>query len=435
VKKSEYEIILNSIAEGVFVVNLDRAIVYINDAAKKLVGVEENDVIGKRCYEVFKSSVCEKQCLLKRLIKEGKSIFDEEVEITDLFGEKIDVLVSAVPITDKSGEIVGAVETIRDISIVKELDKEIREKYTFQDIVSKNKRILEIFKILPDIAKSDSTVLISGENGTGKELFANAIHNLSYRKDKPFIKINCGALPDNLLESELFGYKKGAFTGAVKDKPGRVETAEGGTIFLDEIGDLSPAFQVKLLRFLQEREYTPLGCNKTFKADVRVLSATNKDLVKMIEEGQFRQDLYFRIKVVEINLPPLRERKGDIPLLVKHLLSKFNRTKGKRISKLSDKAMELLMRYDYPGNIRELENIIEYSFVICKDIITPQCLPSYLNKKYSRTTDGFSTLNLKIVEEELIEKALKLCHGNKSKAAKMLGISRVSLWKKLKNKQ
>ncbi|RKX64823.1 Fis family transcriptional regulator, partial [candidate division TA06 bacterium] len=216
---------------------------------------------------------------------------------------------------------------------------------------------------------------------------------------------------------------------------GRVETAEGGTIFLDEIGDLSPAFQVKLLRFLQEREYTPLGCNKTFKADVRVLSATNKDLVKMIEEGQFRQDLYFRIKVVEINLPPLRERKGDIPLLVKHLLSKFNRTKGKRISKLSDKAMELLMRYDYPGNIRELENIIEYSFVICKDIITPQCLPSYLNKKYSRTTDGFSTLNLKIVEEELIEKALKLCDGNKSKAAKMLGISRVSLWKKLKNKQ
>ncbi|RKX66567.1 Fis family transcriptional regulator, partial [candidate division TA06 bacterium] len=231
-KKSEYEIILNSIAEGVFVVDLDRAIVYINDAAKKLVGVEENDVIGKRCYEVFKSSVCEKQCLLKRLIKEGKSIFDEEVEITDLFGEKIDVLVSAVPITDKSGEIVGAVETIRDISIVKELDKEIREKYTFQDIVSKNKRILEIFKILPDIAKSDSTVLISGENGTGKELFANAIHNLSYRKDKPFVKINCGALPDNLLESELFGYKKGAFTGAVKDKPGRVETAEGGTIFL-----------------------------------------------------------------------------------------------------------------------------------------------------------------------------------------------------------
>ncbi len=434
-RKAEYEIILNSIAEGVFVVNLDREIIYINEAAKKLVGLEESEIIGKKCYEIFKSSVCEKKCLLKRILKDNQAIYDEDVEIKDLFGERIDVLVSAVPIKDKSGKTIGAVETIRDISIVKELDKEIREKYTFQDIVSKNKRMSEIFKILPDVAKSDSTVLISGENGTGKELIANAIHNLSFRKSRPFVKINCGALPDNLLESELFGYKKGAFTGAVKDKPGRVETAEGGTIFLDEIGDLSPAFQIKLLRFLQEKEYTPLGCNKTYKADVRILSATNRDLTEMTNNGKFRQDLYFRIRVVEIDLPPLRERKSDIPLLVDHFLSKFNRMKGKRISKLSDRAMELLMKYDYPGNIRELENIIEYSFVICKDIITPQCLPNYITGKQTESLDEFNTLNLKEVEKQLIEKAIKLSNNNKTKAAKMLGISRISLWKKLKERE
>ena len=319
--------------------------------------------------------------------------------------------------------------------LIEELKKELRQQYTFQDIVSKNHAIQEIFQILPDIAESDSTVLLQGPSGSGKELFAKAIHNLSLRKDKPFIKVNCGALPDNLLESELFGYVKGAFTDAKKDKPGRFALANGGTIFLDEIGDMSPALQVKLLRVLQDREYERLGGTSTVKVDVRVVAATNKDLVTLVRSRQFRDDLYYRLNVVKVDLPPLLRRREDISLLVEHFVEKFNLKSGKNLSGVSHEVMTFLMRYDFPGNVRELENIIEHAFVMCKgDMIELRHLPPELVdwSKEAPLEENVADGPLQRAEAESIRKALERNRGNRLRTARELGIDRSTLWRKIK---
>ncbi|HEX15679.1 MAG TPA: AAA family ATPase, partial [Deltaproteobacteria bacterium] len=325
--------------------------------------------------------------------------------------------------------IIGGVETFRDLSALKELQDEVREKYTFGDIVTRNPRMLEILKVLPEVAVSDATVLIQGESGTGKELFARAIHDLSPRKDGPLVKVNCAAVPETLLESELFGYVKGAFTDAKRDKPGRFKLAEGGTIFLDEIGDMPLALQAKLLRVLESKEYEPLGATKTERADVRVVAATNRDLERMVKEGQFREDLYYRLNVFKIALPPLRERSEDIPLLVEHFIAKLNRKTGKDIQGLNEEAMRLLLDHPWPGNVRELENVLEHAFILCKDRwIRPEHLPEYLRKGDTVISGG----SLRQMERELIERTLKSCQGNISHAARQLGIHRTTLWRKLK---
>ena len=268
-------------------------------------------------------------------------------------------------------------ETFRDMSLVEELRKEIEGRWSCEDIISQNHLMQRLFSVLPNIAESDCTVLIESESGTGKELLARAIHNLSFRKDKPFVAVSCGALPDTLLESELFGYKAGAFTDAKKDKPGRFAIAQGGTIFLDEIGDISAAVQVRLLRVLQERTYEPLGAVSSVKADVRVITATNKKLDELVKQSQFREDLYYRINVMKLELPLLRDRKDDIPLLVNHFISHFNRLRSKNISCVTDEVLAILLAYDYPGNVRELENIIEHCFVLCQaEIIEKKHLPA-----------------------------------------------------------
>jgi transcriptional regulator with PAS, ATPase and Fis domain len=293
----------------------------------------------------------------------------------------------------------------------------------------------EVFELLPLVAKSESSVLIQGESGTGKELVARAIHNLGQRKDMPFIALNCGALPESLIESELFGYKRGAFTDARKDKPGRFALAEGGTLFLDEIGELTKPMQVKLLRVLQEKEYEPLGSTETVKADIRVIASTNRDLAKEVARRKFRQDLFYRLNVVLVELPPLRERKGDIPLLVDHFINRFNTLQERRISQCSERVLSALMRYPFPGNVRELENAIEHAFVVCIDnTIQIDDLPQHILQlvQAEQKKTGPAPLPLEEAEAETIRRVLEKNAFNRSLTAKELGISRNTLWRKMK---
>ena len=273
----------------------------------------------------------------------------------------------------------GAVETFRDLSTIEHLRKELSRNYSLEDIISKSPKMHKLFAILPDIAESESTVLIQGPSGSGKELFARAIHNLSPRKKANYVVINCGTLPSQLFESEIFGYVKGAFTDAKKDKKGKLAAVNGGTVFFDEIGELPLSTQVKLLRLLQEREYEPLGSTETIKADIRIVAATNKDLKRLVAQAKFRDDLYFRLAVVKFDLPPLKDKREDIPYLVDHFIRKFNAKTGKKIISVSPNVMNTLMSYDFPGNIRELENIIEHGFVLCRgSIIKREHLPPEL---------------------------------------------------------
>ena len=300
--------ILDSIADGVFTVDSDWNITTFNRAAEEITGFSRDEAIGQKCFDIFQTNICQTDCSLRRTMEQGARSVDRRVDILDRQGEVIPVSISTAVLRDEEGNAVGGVETFRDLSDIELLRKEIDNRYTFSDIISKNHNIRRILDILPDIAVSDSTVLIEGPTGSGKELFAKAIHNLSKRESQKYIAVNCGALPDTLLESELFGYKKGAFTGAKSDKPGRFAMAEGGTIFLDEIGDISTALQVKLLRVLQEKEYEPLGSTSTVKADVRVVAATNQSLDQLVARGSFREDLFYRLNVVRLSLPPLCDR-------------------------------------------------------------------------------------------------------------------------------
>jgi transcriptional regulator with PAS, ATPase and Fis domain len=307
-------------------------------------------------------------------------------------------------------------------------------RYQVGDMVSCSLSMRKIFKILHQVAHSDSTVLIQGETGTGKELLARAIHDLCPRREKPFIAINCGAFPDTLLESELFGYKAGAFTNAFKDKPGHFALAEGGTILLDEIGDLSPAFQVRLLRFLQDHTFQPLGGTEPVRANVRVIAASNSDLGELVKGGRFRQDLFYRVNVVKLELPPLRRRKEDIPMLVKHFITKFNRLHGKSVSGISHEALAVLISHDYPGNIRELENIIEHALVLCpEEQIGLHCLPDSLRDVLPRqNTHVTMDVALQSLEAQMILDALKRNKYNRLKAARDLGIHKSTLFRKIK---
>ncbi|MBW1838494.1 MAG: sigma 54-interacting transcriptional regulator, partial [Deltaproteobacteria bacterium] len=317
------DVILDSVADGVFTIDTDKNITSFNKAAEKITGVSREDAIGQKCFDVLHASICQTSCALEKTLKTGKEIIDLPINVLNSKGKTIPVSISTAVLKDKKGKVIGGVETFRDLSSLEELRKEISKQYTFEDIISKDHEIQKIFDVLPDIAESDSTVLIQGASGSGKELFAQAIHNLSHRKDKPYIIVNCGALPDTLLESELFGYVKGAFTDAKKNKPGRFALAEGGTLFLDEVAELSTALQVKLLRVLQQKEYEPLGATRSIKANVRIIAASNKDLSQLLARGTLREDLYYRLNVVKIELTPLSQRREDIPLLADHFIHQF----------------------------------------------------------------------------------------------------------------
>lgn len=431
-----FNVILNSIADGVFTTDNEGKITFINKAAEEITGFSSKEAIGHFCFDIFRADICQTRCALKETLKTKKEITNLPVTILNKEGKKIPISISTAVLKNEKGQIIGGVETFRDLSTIEELKKELSQKYTLGDIISKNHKIHEIFNILPNIAESDSTVLIQGASGTGKELFAKAIHDLSRRKDKPFIKVNCGALPDTLLESELFGYVKGAFTDAKKDKPGRFALANEGTIFLDEVGDMSPSLQVKLLRVLQEKEFEPLGSTSPKKTDVRIIAATNKDLPRLVNEGKFRDDLFYRLNVVKIELPLLRERREDIPLLIDAFVQKFNAKMGKQVNGLSDEVLRLLLRYDYPGNVRELENIIEHAFVLCRgDRIDIDCLPKELTGIQEKISPPLSVQGERPIERaeaEIIEKTLRKYDGNRLKTASELGMDRTTLWRKMK---
>jgi len=437
--EKQTEIILDSIADGVFTVDPDWKITSFNRAAEMITGIKKHEALGRHCWEVFKASICEKSCSLRCTMETGQPIVNQSIFIVSSEGERIPVSISTALLKDRNGRVIGGVETFRDLSLVEELRKELSGRHSFQDIISKNEEMLRLFGMLEQISESDATVLLMGESGTGKELFAKAIHSLSNRKAGPMITINCGSLPDTLLESELFGYKAGAFTDAKKDKPGRFALAAGGTLFLDEIGDISPALQVRLLRVLQDRIYEPLGGTRSERADVRIVAATNKDLEKHVRDGRFREDLYYRINVVKLELPPLRGRKEDIPLLAEHFVKKHNRLSGKDIQGLSPDMLTILMTHDFPGNIRELENIIEYATVVCKNsLVGIEHLPDYLRQghdftKRPQTRDSAKgDISLQDMERDFLYKALQANNWNRKATAVRLGIHTTTLWRKIK---
>jgi len=437
--KNQTTIILDSIADGVFTVDSDWKISSFNRAAEKITGIKKEEAIGRYCWEVFKASICEKGCSLKRTMETGHPIINQHVFIINSKGDRIPISISTAILRDKKDNVIGGVETFRDLSIEEQLRKELAKQNTFFDIISKNREMQRLFEMLELVSENDTTVLLEGESGTGKELFARAIHSISHRKKGPIVTVNCGALPDTLLESELFGYKAGAFTDAKRDKPGRFAQAEKGTLFLDEIGDISPMLQMRLLRVLQEKVYEPLGSTKSEKADVRIVAATNKNLEELVQQGLFREDLYYRINIVTLCLPPLRERKEDIPLLLEHFLRRLNSMRGKEIQGISPEAMNILMSYDFPGNIRELENIVEYATVVCKNrLIRRVHLPESLQQKIglrkipaSEKITG-SEPSLEAVEKDIIYRMLRKNNWSRKLAAAQMGIHPTTLWRKMK---
>ena len=434
-EETQLSTILESIADGVFTIDSDWRVASFNRAAERITGVPREKAIGQKCFDVFHANICQTACALKQTLETGREIIDLPVDILNDRGETLPISISTAVLHDRRGRVIGGAETFRDLSSLETLRRELSNRYATGDMVSKNENIRKILSLLPSIAESSSTVLIQGPSGSGKELLARAIHSLSLRKKGPYVVVNCGALPDTLLESELFGYVKGAFTDAKKDKPGRFALAEKGTLFLDEVGDISPALQVRLLRFLQEREYEPLGATKPLKADVRVVAATNKDLTRQVKENLFREDLYYRLNVVKIELPPLAGRREDIPLLVDHFIKRFNLKMNKRIHSVSPGVMELLMRYDFPGNIRELENAIEHAFVLCNSSrIQLDHLPKELIEKAKEPAHPapIPPEPLKRAEAQAILRALENHGGSRKKTAEELGISGVTLWRKMK---
>jgi len=429
--RKQTEAILESVADGVFTVDRDWRITLFNRAAEEITGIRSNEAVGRYCWEVLRASVCENDCVLRRTMETGRPLVNLPIFIVRADGKRIPISVSTALLKDASGEILGGVETFRDLSLVEELRRELKESRSLGDIVSKNPKMIQLMEILPRIAESESTFLIEGKSGTGKEIFARVAHELSPRARKPFVALNCGALPDELLESELFGYKAGAFTDARTDRPGRFAAAQGGTLFLDEIGDVSHAMQAKLLRVLQERQYEPLGSTESVDVDVRIIAATNKNLKSLVKKEKFREDLFYRINVVRMVLPPLSERREDISLLVEHFVERFNRLQSRHIHGATLETLSVLTRHDWPGNVRELENAIEHAFILCRgDWIEAKHLPEQLVPEETTQSVG-GGLTLADLEARAISESLERNEYRRMATARELGIDKNTLRRKI----
>jgi len=428
------EAILESISDGVFTVDGQWRITSFNRAAEEITGVSRREAVGRRCSDVLRSSMCGSDCALQKTLKTGKPVVGRSGYIIDADGDRIPISVSTAVLRDGEGRVIGGAETFRDLTEVETLRRELEGKFRAGDLTSRSPLMQRLFEVLPAVAASPSTVLILGETGTGKELVARTIHSLSPRNRGPFVAVNCGALPDTLLESELFGYKAGAFTGARKDKPGRFALADGGTLFLDEISEVSPALQVRLLRVLQDRTYEPLGSTRSETADVRVIAATNEDLAERVRSGLFREDLYYRVNVVRLELPPLRRRKEDIPLLADQFIARFNHLQGKNVSGITPEALSLLMAYDWPGNIRELENAIERAFILVDDgtIGLPHLPREVTGRRGSAGPEAGMRSAHDILDAQAIRAALERNGYNRLAAARDLGIHKTTLYRKMK---
>ena len=445
--------LLDEIAIGVVILSLDRKIVVMNQALKALTGFSQKEFFGVACAHILRSNVCLHDCPALNINKKSGPKCNEG-NLINKDRQLIPIRITSAPLKNINGKMVGFLETVEDIHLLRKLDETASHAYNFNNIVGRSPEMEKIFQILPSLAQSDSSVLITGETGTGKDMVAETIHHASNRAKGPFVKINCGALPETLLESELFGHRKGAFTGAVENKPGRIQLAHNGTLYLTEIGDLPISLQVKLLTFLDDKEVFPLGGIKGFTADVRIIAATHRNLEQRVNDNQFRKDLLFRLNVIRLHLPPLRDRQGDIQLLLDHFLNTLSTQMDKKKLDLSRKALKILLTYNYPGNVRELRNIVEYAINICGDRqIKPKHLPSYLieadpfdvtataQDQASRLvfkTEGKSFIgpephqNWSDIEKRMIMEALIKAGGRKNKAAISLGWARSTLWRKLK---
>jgi PAS domain S-box-containing protein len=440
-----WETVIDTMMDGLMVVDPEGVIISINNAMESITGYTKDELVGQSC-AILDCDTCfgtraeghDKYCAL---FKEGQ-VSRRKCMLRKKDGKPLYVHKNAAVLKDRSGTVIGGVETLTDITevvskdrVITRLRRELSGKDGFKGILGTSPPMQQIFDLISSAAQSEASVIIYGDSGTGKELVAAAIHKLGVRRKGPFIKVNCAALSESLLESELFGHVKGAFTGADRTRMGRFEAANGGDIFLDEIGDLPLSTQVKLLRVLQEKEIEKVGDHRPISIDVRILAATNKDLNTLMEEGRFRQDLYYRIGVIPIILPPLRERREDIPLLVESFINRIRLKTDKPISGMSRAALETLIAYDWPGNVRELMNVIEYAFVLCSEgEIMPTHLPARVSGQTMSTVPRrrvFQQLDANEERRRLME-ALTAAGGNKSEAARMLGISRVTLWKRLK---
>jgi PAS domain S-box-containing protein len=426
--------ILESISDGVFTVDRQWRVTSFNRAAELITGIPREDALGRRCSEVFRASMCEAECALRRTMETGTAVVQKTAFIIDATGRRIPISVSTALLRDGRGRVVGGAETFRDLTQIEVLQKELVGRRQVGDLFSRSESMRRVLEVLPLVAESESTILVQGETGTGKELVARAIHGLSARREGPFVAVNCGALPDSLLESELFGYRAGAFTGATRDKPGRFALARGGTLLLDEIGEMSQALQLRLLRVLQERQFEPLGSTRPEEADVRVITATHRDLESLVERGEFRQDLYYRIKVMKLELPPLRARREDIPLLVQHFVTRFNALQSKQVSGVSPDVLGVLSAHDYPGNVRELQNLIEHAFVLLHaGQIELEHLPRELVpcSKATGAKPGLSA-SVQAVEAQAIRAALARHAGNRLAAARELGMHKSTFFRKVR---
>jgi len=439
-----WKTVVSTMRDGIMIVDTGGSIVSVNNALEAMTGYRHEELIGQKCsilncsiYEMARERSGIHWCTL---FKTG-SLNMRRCTISRKDGTRIHVLKNASPLRDRKGQVIGAVETITDVTEIIEKDKqiaafqrELRSEDGFHGLIGASVPMRQVFDLIENAAQSDAPVIILGESGTGKELVAKAIHNIGERKTCPYIKVNCAALTESLLESELFGHVKGSYTGAYKDRAGRFEMAQGGDIFLDEIGDVPLATQVKLLRVLEEKVIERVGDNRPIPVDVRVISATNRDLAQLVEKRSFRKDFYFRINVIPINLPALRERVEDIPLLAESFFRKTKLKSGKRIEGISNSTMEVLMKYSWPGNVRELKSAFEYAFVTCQNsLIQPHHLPPDILKE-KRTVKALKAAPLskeEVKKNQLID-ALTQAKGNQSVAAEILGVSRVTVWNRMK---
>jgi len=430
------KLILDNLDIGVLTLDRGNHITFFNSKAEQITGFHRSELLGKSCKLFFGKPFCRNFMADCGSGGDSDRQGQSETELVTAQGNSIPVRVSYIPLKNDAGMIVGELTTLTDLSLKYHFDSAIKERYTFHDMVGRDPEMQKIFDIVPMVAASDATVLIEGPTGTGKDLLARIIHNTSRRAAANMVKVNCASLPGTLLESEMFGYARGAFTGADRDKPGRFQEADHGTIFLDEIGDLPLELQAKLLRVIEDREFYPLGSRKTTRVDVRIISATNRDLEDLVAEKLFRQDLYYRLNVMRIAIPPLSERKSDLPLLIPHILRRLCTIMDTPVKKISESAMDLLLNHDYPGNIRELENILEHALIICRgEVITPDCFPNTLTgagrpgpDRHLRPAPAIPPSN----ERQEIVDTLVRFRGNRSRAARALKMDRSTLWRKMK---
>jgi PAS domain S-box-containing protein len=437
--RTRLEAIFGSVKDGIVTVDPELRIIEANKSTEDICGIAVKEIAGKTFSQCLNH--CSKSCseVLRQTLEKKMTTKEYRVECGHHERHQQTVSVSSSPLLDPEGKFMGVVPVIRDITLLRDLERELRERHQFQNIIGRSKKMQDTYRLLEDLANLETTVLITGESGTGKELVARALHYSGQRAFKPFVTVSCSALAESLLESELFGHVRGAFTGAIRDKQGRFQAANGGTILLDEIGDISPLIQLKLLRVLQEKEIERVGESTPQKVDVRVIASTNKDLKEKVRRGEFRQDLYYRLKVVEVSLPPLRERLEDLPLLVDHFCHSFNERFKKNIEGISNEVLGKFMDYPWLGNVRELEHVMEHAFVICHGgAITLEHLPSEISN-YERNDGSERSVRIPVQEshtqgsngaKEILD-ALNKAHWNKTKAARLLGISRRTIYRKI----